>query len=180
MKKNNLSNLILLIIALTTITASNAFAKPKLITNFGINKLNVVDENLKVPSNLNYSLSYGIITTQMGFNYSITTNRGLEQVNKTAVQYKSNGRYDILKTRITSDVLTIGYNQKRSIYSFNLMNVQKTSKIKEIKQTKNAIMYGISYSYILNRDFILTGTILAPNHGLGVKNGGILTLGYIW
>jgi hypothetical protein len=179
MKKNNFSNLILLIIAFTTI-ASNTFAKPKLITNFGINKINVVDENLKIPANINYSFSYGIINTQKGFNYSITTNRGLEQVNKTAVKYKSNDRYDILKTRITSDVLTFGYNQKRSIYSFNLMNVQKTSKIREIKQTKNAIMYGVSYSYILNRDFILTGTILAPNHGMGVKSGGILTLGYVW
>lgn len=165
---------------LTLILNKEAIASPKLITSVGINKINVVDENLSVPSDINYSLSYGLINAKKGFSYSLTTNRGLEQVSKSTVRINATKGYGILKTRITSDVLTLGYNKKRSIYSFNLMNVKKISKLNEIKQEKNAIIYGFSYSYILTKDIVLTATAIAPNHGMGIRNGGILTVGYIW
>lgn len=169
-----------LLIFLILFLNKEAFASPKLITSLGINKINIVDENLSVPSEINYSLSYGLINAKKGFSYSLTTNRGLEQVNKSTARINSNNGYATLKTRITSDVLTLGYNKKRSIYSFNLMNVKKVSKLHETKTEKNAIMYGLSYSYILTKDIIITATALAPNHGLGVRNGGILTVGYVW
>lgn len=165
---------------LTLILNKEALASPKLITSVGINKINVVDENLSVPSDINYSLSYGLINAKKGFSYSLTTNRGLEQVSKSTVRINATKGYGILKTRITSDVLTLGYNKKRSIYSINLMNVKKISKLNETKQEKNAIMYGLSYSYILTKDVIVTATAIAPNHGMGVRSGGILTVGYIW
>ncbi|GEM_PF-2034270 len=165
---------------LTLILNKEAIASPKLITSVGINKINVVDENLSVPSDINYSLSYGLINAKKGFSYSLTTNRGLEQVSKSTVRINATKGYGILKTRITSDVLTLGYNKKRSIYSINLMNVKKISKLNETKQEKNAIMYGLSYSYILTKDVIVTATAIAPNHGMGVRSGGILTVGYIW
>lgn len=165
---------------LIALIISKAEATPKLITSVGINKINVVDENLSVPGDINYSLSYGLINAKKGFSYSLTTNRGLEQVSKSTAGINSNNGYATLKTRITSDVLTLGYNQKRSIYSINLMNVKKISKLNEIKQEKNAIMYGLSYSYILTKDIIVTATAIAPNHGIGVRSGGILTVGYIW
>ena len=165
---------------LIALMIGKAEAAPKLITSVGINKINVVDENLSVPSEINYSLSYGLINAKKGLSYSFTTNRGLEQVNKSTVSINSNNGYATLKTRITSDVLTLGYNQKRSIYSINLMNVKKISKLNETKQEKNAIMYGLSYAYILTKDIIITATAIAPNHGMGIRNGGILTVGYIW
>lgn len=165
---------------LTLILNKEAIASPKLITSVGINKINVVDENLSVPSDINYSLSYGLINAKKGFSYSLTTNRGLEQVSKSTVRINATKGYGILKTRITSDVLILGYNKKRSIYSINLMNVKKISKLNETKQEKNAIMYGLSYSYILTKDVIVTATAIAPNHGMGVRSGGILTVGYIW
>jgi hypothetical protein len=165
---------------LIALIISKAEASPKLITSIGINKINVVDENLSVPSDINYSLSYGLINAKKGFSYSLTTNRGLEQVNKSTARINSNNGYATLKTRITSDVLTLGFNKKRSIYSVNLMNVKKISKLNETKQEKNAIMYGLSYSHILTKDIIVTATAIAPNHGMGVRSGGILTVGYIW
>lgn len=168
------------IFILTLILNKEAIASPKLITSAGINKINIVDENLSVPSEINYSLSYGLINAKKGFSYSLTTNRGLEQVSKSTVRINSNNGYAILKTKVTSDVLTLGYNKKRSIYSFNLMNVKKISKLNETKQEKNAIMYGLSYSYILTKDIIVTATAIAPNHGMGVRSGGILTIGYVW
>jgi len=171
---------LIILLLLTLILNKEALASPKLITSIGINKINVVDENLSVPSEINYSLSYGLINAKKGFSYSLTTNRGLEQVNKSTVRINANNGYATLKTRITSDVLTLGYNQKRSIYSINLMNVKKISKLNETKQEKNAIMYGLSYSYILTKDIIVTATAIAPNHGMGIRNGGILTVGYIW
>ena len=171
---------IITLLFFTLILNKEALASPKLITSVGINKINVVDENLSVPSDINYSLSYGLINAKKGFSYSLTTNRGLEQVNKSTVKINSNNGYATLKTRITSDVLTLGYNQKRSIYSINLMNVKKISKLNEIKQEKNAIIYGLSYSYILTKDIVLTATAIAPNHGMGIRNGGILTVGYVW
>ena len=171
---------IITLLFFTLILNKEALASPKLITSIGINKINVVDENLSVPSDINYSLSYGLINAKKGFSYSLTTNRGLEQVNKSTVKINSNNGYATLKTRITSDVLTLGYNQKRSIYSINLMNVKKISKLNEIKQEKNAIIYGLSYSYILTKDIVLTATAIAPNHGMGIRNGGILTVGYVW
>lgn len=171
---------IITLLFFTLILNKEALASPKLITNIGINKINVVDENLSVPSDINYSLSYGLINAKKGFSYSLTTNRGLEQVNKSTVRVNSNNGYATLKTRITSDVLTLGYNQKRSIYSVNLMNVKKISKLNETKQEKNAIIYGLSYSYILTKDIVLTATAIAPNHGIGIRNGGILTVGYVW
>jgi len=155
-------------------------ASPKFITNFSLSKINVVDENLSIPNEIHYNFSYGIINAKKGFSYSLTTNRGLEQVNKSTVKINATNGYGTLKTRITSDVLTLGYNKKRAIYSFNLMNVKKISKLNENKQEKNAIMYGLSYSYILTKDIIITATALAPNHGLGVRSGGILTFGYVW
>lgn len=171
---------LIMIPLLIALIISKAEASPKLITSIGINKINVVDENLSVPSDINYSLSYGLINAKKGFSYSLTTNRGLEQVNKSTAKINSNNGYATLKTRITSDVLTLGYNKKRSIYSFNLMNVKKISKLNETKQEKNAIMYGLSYSHILTKDIIVTATAIAPNHGMGVRSGGILTVGYIW
>lgn len=171
---------LIMIPLLIALMISKAEASPKLITSVGINKINIVDENLSVPSEINYSLSYGLINAKKGFSYSITTNRGLEQVNKSTARINSNNGYATLKTRITSDVLTLGYNKKRSIYSINLMNVKKISKLNETKQEKNAIMYGLSYSYILTKDIIVTATAIAPNHGMGVRSGGILTVGYIW
>lgn len=168
------------ILFFTLLLNKEALASPKLITSIGINKINVVDENLSVPSDINYSLSYGLINAKKGFSYSLTTNRGLEQVNKSTVKINATNGYGTLKTRITSDVLTLGYNKKRSIYSINLMNVKKVSKIHETKTEKNAIMYGLSYSYILTKDIIITATAIAPNHGLGVRSGGILTFGYVW
>ena len=171
---------LIMIPLLIALIISKAEASPKLITSIGINKINVVDENLSVPSDINYSLSYGLINAKKGFSYSLTTNRGLEQVNKSTARINSNNGYATLKTRITSDVLTLGYNHKRSIYSINLMNVKKISKLNETKQEKNAIMYGLSYSYILTKDIIVTATAIAPNHGMGVRSGGILTVGYVW
>lgn len=171
---------VIILLFFTLILNKQALASPKLITSIGINKINVVDENLSVPSEINYSLSYGLINAKKGFSYSLTTNRGLEQVNKSTVRINANNGYATLKTRITSDVLTLGYNQKRSIYSINLMNVKKISKLNETKQEKNAIMYGLSYSYILTKDIIVTATAITPNHGMGIRNGGILTVGYIW
>ena len=165
---------------LTLLLNKEAFASPKLITSFSLNKINVVDENLSVPSNINYSLSYGLINAKKGFSYSLSTNRGLEQTNKTTVKINDNNNYGVLKTKITSDVLTLGYNKKRSIYSINLMNVKKISKLNETKIEKNAIMYGLSYSYILTKDIIITATAIAPNHGLGVRSGAILSMGYVW
>lgn len=171
---------LIMIPLLIALIISKAEASPKLITSIGINKINVVDENLSVPSDINYSLSYGLINAKKGFSYSLTTNRGLEQVNKSTARINSNNGYATLKTRITSDVLTLGYNKKRSIYSLNLMNVKKISKLNETKQEKNAIMYGLSYSHILTKDIIITATAIAPNHGMGVRSGGILTVGYIF
>lgn len=171
---------LIMIPLLLALIICKAEASPKLITSIGIDKINVVDENLSVPSDINYSLSYGLINAKKGFSYSITTNRGLEQVNKSTVRINSNNSYAILKTKVTSDVLTLGYNKKRSIYSFNLMNVKKISKLHETKTEKNAIMYGLSYSYILTKDIIVTATAIAPNHGMGVRSGGILTIGYVW
>ena len=171
---------LIMIPLLIALIISKAEASPKLITSIGINKINVVDENLSVPSDINYSLSYGLINAKKGFSYSLTTNRGLEQVNKSTARINSNNGYATLKTRITSDVLTLGYNHKRSIYSINLMNVKKISKLNETKQEKNAIMYGLSYSYILTKDIIVTATAIAPNHGIGVRSGGILTFGFVW
>ena len=171
---------LIMITWLIALIISKAEASPKLITSIGINKINVVDENLSVPSDINYSLSYGLINAKKGFSYSLTTNRGLEQVNKSTARINSNNGYATLKTRITSDVLTLGFNKKRSIYSVNLMNVKKISKLNEIKQEKNAIIYGLSYSHILTKDIIITATAIAPNHGMGVRSGGILTVGYIW
>ena len=165
---------------LTLLLNKEAFASPKLITSFSLNKINVVDENLSVPSQINYSLSYGVINAKKGFSYSLATNRGLEQTNKTTVKINANNSYGALKTKITSDVLTLGYNKKRSIYSINLMNVKKISKLNQTKIEKNAIMYGLSYSYILTKDIIITATAIAPNHGLGVRSGAILTMGYVW
>ena len=165
---------------LTLLLNKEAFASPKLITSFSLNKINVVDENLSVPSQINYSLSYGVINAKKGFRYSLSTNRGLEQTNKTTVKINANNNYGALKTKITSDVLTLGYNKKRSIYSINLMNVKKISKLNQTKIEKNAIMYGLSYSYILTKDIIITATAIAPNHGLGVRSGAILTMGYVW
>lgn len=165
---------------LIALMIGKAEAAPKLITSVGINKINVVDENLSAPSDINYSLSYGLINAKKGFSYSLTTNRGLEQVNKSTARINSNNGYATLKTRITSDLLTLGYNKKRSIYSLNLMNVKKISKLNENKQEKNAIMYGLSYSYILTKDIIVTATAIAPNHGIGVRSGGILTFGFVW
>lgn len=165
---------------LTLLLNKEAFASPKLITNFGLNKINIVDENLSVPSQINYSLSYGIINAKKGFSYSLSTNRGLEQTNKTTIRINANNTYGTLKTKITSDVLTLGYNKKRSIYSINLMNVKKISKLNETKIEKNTIMYGLSYSYILTKDIIITATAIAPNHGMGIRSGGILTMGYVW
>ena len=165
---------------LIALIISKAEASPKLITSIGINKINVVDENLSVPSDINYSLSYGLINAKKGFSYSLTTNRGLEQVNKSTARINSNNGYATLKTRITSDVLTLGFNKKRSIYSVNLMNVKKISKLNETKQEKNAIMYGLSYSHILTKNIIITATAIAPNHGIGVRSGGILTFGFVW
>lgn len=171
---------LIMIPLLIALIISKAEASPKLITSIGINKINVVDENLSVPSDINYSLSYGLINAKKGFSYSLTTNRGLEQVNKSTARINSNNGYATLKTRITSDVLTLGFNKKRSIYSVNLMNVKKISKLNETKQEKNAIMYGLSYSHILTKNIIITATAIAPNHGIGVRSGGILTVGYIW
>ena len=171
---------LIILLFFTLILNKQALASPKLITSIGINKINVVDENLSVPSEINYSLSYGLINAKKGFSYSLTTNRGLEQVSKSTVRINANNGYATLKTRITSDVLTLGYNQKRSIYSINLMNVKKISKLNETKQEKNAFMFGLSYSYILTKDIIVTATAIAPNHGMGVRSGGILTVGYIW
>lgn len=168
------------ILFLTLLLNKEAFASPKFITNFGLSKINVVDENLSIPSEIHYNLSYGIINAKKGFSYSLATNRGLEQIDKTTVKINANNTYETLKTKITSDVLTLGYNKKRSIYSINLMNVKKVSKLHETKTEKNAIMYGLSYSYILTKDIIITATALAPNHGLGVRSGGILTFGYVW
>ena len=165
---------------LSLLLNKEAFASPKFITSFSLNKINVVDENLSVPSNINYSLSYGLINAKKGFSYSLSTNRGLEQTNKTTVKINDNNNYGVLKTKITSDVLTLGYNKKRSIYSINLMNVKKISKLNETKIEKNAIMYGLSYSYILTKDIIITATAIAPNHGLGVRSGAILSMGYVW
>lgn len=165
---------------LIALMIGKAEASPKLITSIGINKINVVDENLSVPSDINYSLSYGLINAKKGFSYSLTTNRGLEQVNKSTARINSNNGYATLKTRITSDVLTLGFNKKRSIYSVNLMNVKKISKLNETKQEKNAIMYGLSYSHILTKNIIITATAIAPNHGIGVRSGGILTFGFVW
>ena len=165
---------------LTLLLNKEAFASPKLITSFSLNKINVVDENLSVPSQINYSLSYGVINAKKGFSYSLSTNRGLEQTNKTTVKINANNNYGALKTKITSDVLTLGYNKKRSIYSINLMNVKKISKLNQTKIEKNAIMYGLSYSYILTKDIIITATAIAPNHGLGVRSGAILSMGYVW
>lgn len=158
-----------------------AMANPKLLTSVAINKINVVDENLKVPSEINYSFSYGFINaTKSGFTYSLSTNRGIEIENKTNVQINANQKFAQLKTKITSDVFSLGYNNKRSIYSLNLMNVQKISKLGNTKQEKHAIMYGLSYSYALSKKIIVTATAIAPNHGMGVRAGGILTVGYIW
>ena len=163
-----------------TLIANKSFASPKLITSFSLNKINIVDENLSVPSQINYSLSYGIINAKKGFSYSLSTNRGLEQTNKTTIRINANNTYGTLKTKITSDVLTLGYNKKRSIYSINLMNVKKISKLNETKIEKNTIMYGLSYSYILTKDIIITATAIASNHGMGIRNGAILTMGYVW
>lgn len=171
---------LIMIPLLIALMIGKAEATPKLITSVGINKINVVDENLSVPSDINYSLSYGLINAKKGFSYSLTTNRGLKQVNKSTARINSNNGYATLKTRITSDVLTLGFNKKRSIYSVNLMNVKKISKLNETKQEKNAIMYGLSYSHILTKNIIITATAIAPNHGIGVRSGGILTVGYIW
>lgn len=168
------------ILFFTLLLNKEALASPKFMTNFGLSKINVVDENLSVPSEIHHNFSYGIINAKKGFSYSLTTNRGLEQVNKSTVKINATNGYGTLKTRITSDVLTLGYNKKRSIYSINLMNVKKVSKIHETKTEKNAIMYGLSYSYILTKDIIITATAIAPNHGLGVRSGGILTFGYVW
>lgn len=168
------------ILFFTLLLNKEALASPKFITNFGLSKINVVDENLSIPSEIHYNFSYGIINAKKGFSYSLATNRGLEQVDKTTVKINANNTYETLKTKITSDVLTLGYNKKRSIYSINLMNVKKVSKLHETKTEKNAIMYGLSYSYILTKDIIITATALAPNHGLGVRSGGILTFGYVW
>ena len=165
---------------LTLLLNKEAFASPKLITSFSLNKINVVDENLSVPSQINYSLSYGVINAKKGFSYSLSTNRGLEQTNKTTARINANNSYGNLKTKITSDVLTLGYNKKRSIYSINLMNVKKISKLNQAKIEKNAIIYGLSYSYILSKDIIITATVIAPNHGMGIRSGGILTMGYVW
>jgi len=92
---------------LTLLLNKEAFASPKLITSFSLNKINVVDENLSVPSQINYSLSYGVINAKKGFSYSLSTNRGLEQTNKTTVRINANNSYGALKTKITSDVLTL-------------------------------------------------------------------------
>ena len=81
---------LILLLFLPLILNKEAFASPKLITSVGINKINVVDENLAVPSNINYSLSYGLINAKKGFSYSLTTNRGLEQVNKSTARINSN------------------------------------------------------------------------------------------
>ena len=64
-----------------------------------------------------------------GFSYSLLTNRGLraKQIKQT-VRINANNSYGALKTKITSDVLTLGYNKKRSIYSINLMNSKKSFK----------------------------------------------------
>ena len=164
----------------TLLLNKEALAFPKFITNFGLRKINVVDENLSIPSEIHYNFSYGIINAKKGFSYSLATNRGLEQVDKTTVKINANNSYGTLKTKITSDVLTLGFNKKRSIYSINLINVKKVSKLHETKTEKNAIMYGLSYSYILTKDIIITATAIAPNHGLGVRSGGILTFGYVW
>lgn len=172
--------IIIITLMFLALITNRAFATPKFITNFGLSKINVVDENLSIPSEIHYNLSYGIINAKKGFSYSLTTNRGLEQIDKTTVKINANNSYGTLKTKITSDVLTLGYNKKRSIYSINLMNVKKVSKLHERKTEKNAIMYGLSYSYILTKDIIITATALAPNHGLGVRSGGILTFGYVW
>lgn len=169
------------ILLLLLVMSKKGYASPKLITSLGFNKLTIVDENLKVPSEINYSFSYGAFDSlKNGITYSLTTNRGIEIENKTPVQINANKKFAELKTKITSDVFTVGYRDYRSVYSFNLFNVKKRSRLGAGYQEKHAIMYGLSYQYLISKKVILVLTALAPNHGMGVRNGVILTLGYLW
>jgi len=149
------------------LTASNIYSQFK-------------DKNYKIPSQNSQNLSYGLFYNLNKFTISIQTNRFLERENKTFAIRKSDNQLTILKTKLTSDTVSVGYRFNRNIFSGSIINVESKRKIDNHRKNNYSILYGVNYSYILKKDVLITLSLIAPNKELNLKGAGIASINLLF
>lgn len=151
-----------------------SFAKPLTVKgNFtkSISYLNIKDPDFKIinsneelgrfKDNLK-SFNLGLSFYKNNFSASITTNRIHNQETEKKVIQRKSGIEFLVKNRITTDILNIGYIYKRFLPSILLINTKLDKDLlynNEIvsSTSKNAIMKGFNLGYfITKKDMIAT------------------------
>jgi hypothetical protein len=149
------------------LTASNIYSQFK-------------DKNYKIPSQNTQNLSYGLFYNLNKLTVSIQTNRFLERENKTFAIRKSDNQLTILKTKLTSDAISVGYRVNRNIFSGSIINVESKRKIDNHRKNNYSILYGVNYSYIIKKDVLITLSLIAPNKELNLKGAGIASINLLF
>jgi hypothetical protein len=149
------------------LTASNTYSQFK-------------DKNYKIPSENTQSLSYGLSYNINKIRISVQSNRYLERNNKTYAVRKIDNKSTILKSKLTTDVLSAGYRVNRNIFGASIINVESKRKIDNYRKNNYSILYGINYSYILKKDILITLSLIAPNKELNLKGAGIVGINLLF
>jgi hypothetical protein len=138
------------------------------------------DKNYKILSQNTQNLSYGLFYNLNKLTISVQTNRFLERENKTFALRKFDNQLTILKTKLTSDAVSVGYRVNRNIFSGSIINVESKRKIDNHRKNNYSILYGVNYSYIIKKDVLITLSLIAPNKELNLKGAGIASINLLF
>ena len=138
------------------------------------------NKNLKIPSQMTNSISYGYLEKFNKISISASSNRLIQSENKIFIKNKKNDQQITLKSKYTIDTFNIGYQIHKHIVGITLANVKALRKINEHKTVNHAILYGLNYSFIFKKNVLLTLTLIAPNKELSLKGAGIAGINFLF
>jgi hypothetical protein len=167
----------IILIFLLFFFAKNSFANPYLSVGAVYQKQ--TDKSFYLKEKILPTASIGYFTNIKNLTATIQTNRISNFVNKEFVQNKKDGKAYELKSRLTSDTMSIGYKFGKFNPAFFISNVKLEKTITK-RKINHAIIFGLNLNYFCSKNVSVATAIVAPNDELGLTIAGLLSLNYFF
>ena len=150
-----------------------------------VNYLNINDKNYQYTDN---ELKLSGVNLGASYNFkpiiiSVFTNRLLLQQNSRQVISKKTGNSFENRTRTKAETLMVGYQVKRFIPAVFIANTNVDKALYKndtlLRKTKqSALLCGANITYIYDKNFTFSTSIIAPNEELGLDSGLVFGVNY--
>jgi len=167
----------IILIILLFFFAKNSFANTYLSVGAVYQKQN--DKSFYLKEKILPTASIGYFTDIKNLNAAIQTNRISNFVNKEFVQNKKDGKAYELKSRLTSDTVSIGYKFGKFNPAIFISNVKLEKTITK-RKINHGIIFGLNLNYFYAKNIAVATAIVAPNDELGLTVAGLLSLNYFF